>query len=187
MATRTISSREALAVSLSRIGNVLQAIANRKQRLEARIARNAAKVDKDKQLLSALNRKDETRLFNIALPVYAYGAANRSELSNDSGKTILADTGSIKWFEGSSGKLICPTGEDAAIRELLRDHPTKFFDLVKLELRKTPIKVLLESGELELATAFVERGEFCKISPANTKEVLSRPVTVWEKLLNPEA
>ena len=186
MATRNVSNLVQLAENLRRIGIKLQSIANRKQRLEARIARNAAKVDTDKQLLSKLNRREEAQVFSLAVPAYAFASANRPNLSSDSGKTIHVDTGLIEWFLGSSGKLIAHVGDDAVIQEIYTSYPRLFFTLVKSELRKTAIKAAIEAGEINLGTAYVEKGEFCKFSPDNApKLTLSRPVTYWNSLLVP--
>ena len=187
MATRNITNIVQLAENLRRIGLKLQSIANRKQRLEARIARNAAKVDADKQRLSEHNRNEETQVFALAVPAYAFAASNRNVLSNDSGKTIAADTGRIEWFMASSGKLISSEGEVTVIQEIYRDHPESFFSLVKCELRKTAIKSALDTSEITLESAYVERGEFCKFSPANTTQTLSRPVKFWDSLLEPSS
>jgi len=179
MAPRKITTRDQLAAAVARMGVILQRKANRDKTLKARIARNSAKVDRDKEKMNSAGRKDETLVRGIALRVFAFAQSHRDEILPTDRRTAPVDTGQLKWYDGV-GKLEFVLEESDTVAELLEllkagsITQAQFDEVVetKHKVKKTDLKgaeAILE----HLTTAAVRPGHFFSIEPGNTSEKFS--------------
>jgi hypothetical protein len=181
---RKLKDRDQVAVSLAHLGTLLQRITNRRARLNARIARNQAKVDTDRRTLGRLNLRDEATALRHARAIYdfeiEFGSIDFSNLTSTKELIIHEATGIVRFYVSSRGKLIC-NDEEMTARELLEMYPELFFKLVKCTIRKDALK---NEPEIlaTLTTAYTERGVSVSLEPANTDEKLARPVSFFKAL-----
>jgi phage host-nuclease inhibitor protein Gam len=153
--------------------------------LKDRIARNSDRVTKDRKELNRLTRADEATIFDYAVAVYAYAEEHRDELLTPGRSSAAVDTGTIKWYQGSGGKVVFVTDEEATIDELKQlveigvISQEEFDEVVetKQTIKKNPLKADPELLKV-LHTVHVSGGEFFSIDPANTSEKFARPVAV---------
>lgn len=182
---RRLKDRDQLAQTMSRLGTRLEAIASRKARLNSRIERNQAKVDRDRQRLGRLNERDQADADRYAVEIYRYLYPELSSRRQDAKGDVVvpAITGRLRLFQATTGRLICPSGRDEeTVMEIMKRFPDRFFELVRCELRRNPLKSAPDVLS-ELTTAYAERGKFVSIEPANTAERYRRPLAEFEKLV----
>lgn len=183
MAARKINNRDQLAAFVARIGKRLQAKANREARLKARIARNTAKVDADKERMNSAGRRDDQAIEEMAIGIYAYAVQHRAELLPAGKLSAPVDTGILRWYATAESLTFSdPDKKDEATVDELQAlleagtiSQADFDEVVetKYKLMRDPLKKRVDILK-RLKTACIAGGSAFAIQPANTDEKVAR-------------
>jgi prefoldin subunit 5 len=183
MATPAIKSLEQMNRVISRLGVHLQSFADRKARLESRVAKARQAHDDAVNRLNELNRHEAEGINRSGAAIFAYVVPRLKELLPDKSEANVG-AGKLVHRHRNIGALEYTDDEAATIAEVEAKFPIIAEKIIKTtkKIRKDVLKNDYPEVLAELDSAHAGPVDTLSIQPFNTNERLTLPYSEFQRL-----